>query len=43
VVVGGIVLIVGLILWIFKDQIIRKPIMNVLIKTMFDKDEDEKD
>ena len=42
VVVGGIVLIVGLILWIFKDGIIRRPIMNALIKAMFDKEEDEK-
>lgn len=43
VVVGGIVLIVGLILWIFKDGIIRRPIMNALIKAMFDKERDEKD
>jgi predicted membrane channel-forming protein YqfA (hemolysin III family) len=43
VVVGGIVLIVGLILWIFRDGIIRRPIMNALIKAMFDKEEDEKD
>lgn len=42
-VVGGIVLIVGLILWIFKDWFIRKPIMNALIKAMFDKEENEKD
>ena len=41
-VIAGIVLLAGFFLWIFKDQIIRKPIMNVLIKTMFDKDEDEK-
>jgi Zn-dependent protease with chaperone function len=43
VIVAGIVLIAGFILWIFKDSLIRKPIMNVLIKTMFDKEEDEKD
>jgi hypothetical protein len=43
VIVGGIVLIAGFILWIFKDWLIRKPIMNALIKTMFDKEEDEKD
>jgi uncharacterized membrane protein YdbT with pleckstrin-like domain len=42
-VVGGIVLIVGLILWLFRDQIIGRPIMNALIKTMFDKEENEKD
>ena len=43
VVVGGIVLIVGIILWIYKDWLIRRPIMNALINAMFDKDEDEKD
>lgn len=43
VIVGGIVLVVGLILWILKDRIIGKPIMNALIKVMFDKEEDEKD
>jgi len=42
-VVAGIVLLAGLFLWIFKDRIIRRPIMNSLIKTMFDKEEDEKD
>ena len=42
-IVGGIVFVVGLILWIFKDQLIRKPIMNTLINVMFDKEEDEKD
>ena len=43
VIVGGIVLVVGLILWIFKDRLIGKPIMNALINVMFDKEEDEKD
>jgi len=43
VIVGGMMLIAGFILWIFKDWLIRKPIMNALIKTMFDKEEDEKD
>jgi Zn-dependent protease with chaperone function len=42
VIVGGVVLIAGVVLWLFRDQLIRKPIMNALIKTMFDK-EDEKD
>jgi len=42
-IVGGIVFVVGLVLWIFKDRLIRKPIMNVLINVMFDKEEDEKD
>jgi Zn-dependent protease with chaperone function len=43
VIVGGIVLIAGFILWTFKDWLIRKPIMNALIKAMFDKEDDEKD
>ena len=43
VIVGGIVFVVGLILWIFKERLIGKPIMNALIKVMFDKEEDEKD
>ena len=43
VIVGGIVFVVGIILWIFKDGLIRKPIMNALINVMFDKEEDEKD
>ena len=43
VIVGGIVFVVGLILWIFKDRLIRQPIMNALINVMFDKEEDEKD
>jgi ABC-type uncharacterized transport system fused permease/ATPase subunit len=43
IVVAGIVLLAGFFLWIFKDRIIRRPIMNSLIKTMFDKEEDEKD
>jgi len=43
VIIGGVVLIVGFILWIFKDGLIRKPIMNALIRVMFDKGEDEKD
>ena len=42
-VVAGIVLFAGFILWISKDWLIRKPIMNAMIKAMFDKDEDEKD
>lgn len=43
VIVGVIVLILGFILWRFKDQLIRIPIMNALINTMFDKEEDEED
>ena len=40
---AGIVLLAGFILWISKDRLIRRPIMNALINSMFDKEEDEKD
>jgi hypothetical protein len=42
-IMAGIVLLAGFILWISKDRLIRKPIMNAMINAMFDKDEDEKD
>ena len=42
-VIAGIVLLAGFILWISKDWLIRRPIMNALINAMFDKDENEKD
>ena len=42
-VMAGIVLFAGFILWVSKDRLIRRPIMNALINAMFDKDEDEKD
>ena len=42
-VMAGIVLLAGFTLWISKDWLIRRPIMNALINSMFDKDEDEKD
>jgi hypothetical protein len=43
VIVGGIVLVAGFILWRSKDSLIRRPIMNALIKEMFEKEENEKD
>ena len=42
-VMAGIVLLAGFILWISKDWLIRRPIMNAMIDTMFDKDENDKD
>jgi len=35
------VLLAGFILWISKDRLIRRPIMNALINAMFDKDDEE--
>jgi|SRR6187402_1444211 len=42
-VMAGIVLLAGFILWTAKDRLIRRPIMNALIKAMFDKEGNEKD
>ena len=42
VIIAGVILLAGFILWILKDGWLRRPIMNALIKVMFDKDEDEK-
>lgn len=42
-VMGGIVLLIGFILWVSKDRLIGRPIMNALINAIFDKDENEKD
>ena len=42
IIISAIILLAGFILWISKDSWLRKPIMNALIKVMFD-NEDEKD
>lgn len=42
-VMGGLVLLIGFILWLSKDWLIGRPIMNALIRAIFDKDENEKD
>jgi len=42
-IMAGIVLLAGFILWVSKDRLIGRPIMNAMINAMFDKDEDEKD
>jgi ABC-type multidrug transport system permease subunit len=43
IIIAAVILFVGFILWIAKDSWLRKPIMNALIKAMFDKEENEKD
>lgn len=44
VIVAGLVLLFGLIVWVAKDRLLRIPIMNKLIETLFDtEEEDEKD
>jgi type III secretory pathway component EscU len=43
-IMAGVVLLFGLLLWALKDKIIGTPIRNALIKSMFDKeDEDEEE
>ena len=43
-IMAGIVLLFGFLLWALKDKIIGTPIRNALIKSMFDKeDEDEEE
>ncbi|MBI5371934.1 MAG: phage holin family protein [Sphingobacteriales bacterium] len=43
-VVAGLVLLLGMILWLARDRLLRIPIMNALIEAMFDSaEEDEKD
>lgn len=37
--IAAVVLLAGLILWLAKDRLLRIPVMNGLIKIMFDKDE----
>ena len=41
IIVAGIILLVGFVLWISKDGWLRKPIMNALIKAIFDKEDEE--
>jgi hypothetical protein len=38
-IISAIVLFAGFILWLSKDRLIRMPIMNALIKLMFDKED----
>ena len=37
--IAAVILLAGLILWLAKDRLLRIPVMNELIKIMFDKDE----
>lgn len=42
-IVAGLVLLTGLIIWLAKDRLIRIPIMNALIEALFDKDEEHEE
>lgn len=37
--IAAVILLAGFILWLAKDRLLRIPVMNALIKVMFDKDE----
>ena len=42
VIVGGIYLLMGLFLWAGKDKLLQKPLMNMIIKQLFnERNEDE--
>ena len=43
VIVAGLVLLIGLLLWAARDRILRIPFMNTLIEALFEKDNDEED
>ena len=40
-IVSGLVLLLGLIIWLAKDRIFRIPIMNALIEAMFENEEED--
>jgi len=42
-IVAGLLLLSGLLIWLARDRLLRIPIMNALIKVMFEKEEHEKD
>ncbi|RXK62643.1 hypothetical protein ESA94_06500 [Lacibacter luteus] len=40
-IVAGIYLLIGIIIWLLKDRIIQLPIMNALLKQLFREEEDD--
>ncbi|HLG41542.1 MAG TPA: phage holin family protein [Chitinophagaceae bacterium] len=43
VIVAGLVLLTGLIIWMAKDRLLRIPIMNRLIEALFDEEKDDEE
>jgi hypothetical protein len=43
IIVAGLVLLLGLILYMARDRLLRIPIMNRLIEALFEKEDDEED
>jgi hypothetical protein len=42
-IMAGIVLLIGFLLWLSKDRLLRIPIMNMLIHALFDKEDNEEE
>ena len=40
-IMAGIILFFGIFIWILKDKLIGVPIMNALVKALFDKEEEK--
>jgi hypothetical protein len=40
-IMAGIILFICILIWILKDKLIRVPIMNMLVKALFDKEDEE--
>ena len=42
-IMSGIIFLAGVLLWIFKQKWLQQPIMRILIKTLFSKEENEEE
>lgn len=42
-IVGGIYLLLGAIVWLLKDRILQLPVMNALLRQLFTDDDEEED
>ena len=42
-IMAGIILFTGILLWTLKDKLIRLPIMNMLVKALFDKEKEDEE
>ena len=42
-IVAGLIFFVGILMWVFKDKWLKRPIMNMLIKTLFSNNHDDEE
>ena len=42
-IVAALIFFIGILMWSFKDKWLQKPIMNMLIKKLFDNEDEEED